>query len=102
MRGRAIIMARFALGAASGLTEKSGIDRSTLAFWADGLLADHAIETKDAATYVDLWTETQAALDDIVPMEALTSPADFPRVREWAGPISLLASFERVAAWTVA
>jgi len=102
MRTRASILARFALGAAKDLAQSAGLRKGDLSFWVGDLLSSHAIAFEDDGAYLDLWDEMSQALEQLEPMQALTSPADFPATRNWAAQIGLLSSFERVAAWAVA
>lgn len=102
MRGRALILGRFALGAARGLLDASGAGPEQISFWADDFLTLHGVDHAHADGYAELWDETAMALEDMEPMELLANPSDKPRTREWAEPLHLLSSLERVAAWAVA
>ncbi|MEE6387915.1 hypothetical protein V3G71_03610 [Microbacterium paraoxydans] len=102
MRGRALILARFALGAARDLLESSGSGADQIAFWAEDFLTLHGVDYSAADAYMELWDETAMALEDMEPMESVVDPDEKWRTHEWAGPLHILSSLERVAAWAVA
>jgi hypothetical protein len=104
MVGRALILLRFATGAATDLLAQAGCGSHDVRFWKDDMLSTHGIRLPDQPQndYSTLWPAVANAVDDIDLLDDETDPDEIALVNEeLAFSFQLLSGFERVPAWAV-
>lgn len=98
--GRALLLARLAIGSCSSLLRDSGVSNYEVAFWLDDLLATFGLEGGPPSSYVDTWDQIENALIVSEGMHVHGGSAGRAHLLEWGETISVLTSLERVPSWS--
>jgi hypothetical protein len=105
MVGRALVLLRFATGAARNLLTDSGCTIDQVDFWLEDMLTLHGIRlpTSVPRNYFDLYDGISEMVVEIGALDTETSPLEMAMITELLPEeFQTLSGFERVPAWAVA